>query len=262
MMNNTPEVDNHQANSNAVVNQIILKVAQQCNLNCTYCYVYNRGDESWKTRPRIISEQVLNKLAERINEHARRHALRSFTIELHGGEPLLLGKRRMQALLDLLRSKVDSTKLRFTLQTNGLLLNTEWIDLLARNEVTIGISLDGPPRHADRFRVRRNGGGSTQALLDIIGRLRSEGDTFEKVCSGYLCVVHPDMDGCELVDWFVDNGCKDFDFLLPQGNHINPPQGWCGVSPYREFLLSAFERWYSMGGRAPHIRKFGLPLEQ
>ena len=30
---------------------IVLKIVQPCNLNCTYCYVYNRGNDSWKSRP-------------------------------------------------------------------------------------------------------------------------------------------------------------------------------------------------------------------
>ena len=148
-------------------------MVQGCNLNCTYCYVYNRGDESWKQRPPNIGKSVLRKLAERIDEHARRYQLSSFTIELHGGEPLLLGRRRMQAVIDLLRSQVSSTSLRFTLQTNGLLLDEHWLALLDRNEVSIGISLDGPPAHADRFRITRRGGrGSTERLLEVIERLR------------------------------------------------------------------------------------------
>lgn len=252
---------NHRAAPDAVVNQVILKVVQRCNLDCTYCYVYNRGDDSWKTRLPVISDRVTDKLAERINEHCCRHGLTSFTIEIHGGEPLLLGKRRMCALVDRLRSQVTATHLHFTMQTNGLLLDSEWVDLLARLEVSFGISLDGPPEYADRFRIMRKGrGGSTNKLLDTIRRLRQEGPVFERMFGGCLCVVNPDIDGGELVDWFVENEFGSFDFLLPDGNRLNPPQGWTGPNPYKRFLLSAFERWYSMGPRAPRIRKFELMM--
>ena len=252
---------NHRAAADAVVNQVILKVVQRCNLDCTYCYVYNRGDDSWKSRAPVISERVLLQLATRINEHCRRHSLASFTSELHGGEPLLLGKKRMQALVDTLRGKVDATHLRFTMQTNGLLLDPEWVALLARNEISFGISLDGPPEFADTRRIMRKGrGGSTQALLDNIRRLRADSPMFERYFGGCLCVVNPDIDGGALVDWFVDNGFDSFDLLLPDGNRLNPPQGWTGPGPYRRVLLSAFERWYAMGARAPHIRKFELMM--
>jgi uncharacterized protein len=252
---------NHRAPPDAVVNQVILKIVQRCNLDCTYCYVYNRGDDSWKTRPPVISERVLLRLAERINEHCRRHQLSSFTVELHGGEPLLIGKRKMQALLTLLRSRVDAAHLRFTMQTNGLLLDSGWIDLLARNQVSFGISLDGPPALADQQRIlRKDRSGSTQPLLDIIAQLRSEGPLFDQLFGGCLCVVNPQCDGGELVDWFVAQGFDAFDFLLPDGNRLNPPQGWTGVAPYRRFLLSAFERWHGLGARAPRIRKFELMM--
>ncbi|XHO07922.1 hypothetical protein ACEQUB_p01169 (plasmid) [Ralstonia syzygii] len=252
---------NHRAASGAVVNQAILKVVQRCNLDCTYCYVYNRGDDSWKTRLPVISDRVIDKFAERINEHCARFALQSFTIEIHGGEPLLLGKRRMREMVDRLRSQVDATHLRFTMQTNGLLLDSEWIDLLARLEVFFGISLDGPPEYADRYRIMRKGrGGSTQKLLDVIRGLRQDGPLFDQLLGGCLCVVNPDIDGGELVDWFVGNGFNSFDFLLPDGNRLNLPQGWSGPGPYKRFLLSAFERWYAMGSRAPRIRKFELMM--
>jgi uncharacterized protein len=245
----------------AVVNQVILKVVQRCNLNCTYCYVYNRGDDSWRTRPPTVSDRVIQKLSQRIVEHCKTHSLTSFTVELHGGEPLLLPKRRMQALIETLRFRCGEINLHIVLQTNGTLLDDDWLHLLARNRVSFGISLDGPPILADRMRIMRvDGGGSTQKVLDVVTRLRSSGPLFDEWFGGFLCVVNPGIDGAKLVDWFVSRGYKTFDFLLPDGNRVNFPAGWTGADPYRKFLLSAFDRWYSMGSAAPRIRKFELMM--
>jgi uncharacterized protein len=242
------------------VDQVVLKIVQRCNLNCTYCYVYNRGDESWRQRPPVISDRVLRALAYRIAEHCDRYDIETFTVELHGGEPLLAGKRRMQSIIDLLRTHCGSGRLRFILQTNGILLDEDWIELFARNGITFGISLDGPPEIADRHRVKHDGSGSTQQLLDTIGRLRTKSSLFKEQFGGCLCVVNPEADGAALVDWFVDQGFEAFDFLLPDGNYVNPPGGWNGVASYRRFLLEAFERWCSMGSRAPRVRKFEFML--
>lgn len=242
------------------VDQVVLKIAQQCNLNCTYCYVYNRGDESWRTRPPVILERVIEKLASRIDEHCQKHAMTSFTVELHGGEPLLVGKRRMQDLIESLRANCGSVRLKISLQTNGLLLDHEWLDIFERHGISFGISLDGPPELADRRRILRSGRGSTQKLLDTIGRLRAAGPQFDELLGGCLCVIDQDSDGAAQVDWFADQGFPSVDFLLPDGNRVNPPQDWMGVEPYRAFLLSAFERWYRMGERAPQIRMFELML--
>jgi uncharacterized protein len=243
------------------VDNIILKVVQHCNLDCTYCYVYNRGDDSWQSRPPLISEAVIHKLAARIDEHCDAHGIMRLTVELHGGEPLLLGKHRMQTLINILNAECIH-KPRITMQTNGTLLDRDWLELLSQGGVSFGISLDGPPEIADRRRIMRNGrGGSTQKVLDVIATLRAQGPLFDELFGGCLCVVDPQQDGAEFVEWFVEHGFTDFDFLLPDGNRFNLPQEWSGVEAYRTFLISAFDCWYLMGSRAPRIRKFELMMK-
>ncbi|SDY98284.1 uncharacterized protein SAMN04515617_1417 [Collimonas sp. OK242] len=243
-----------------VLDWVILKVVQRCNLNCTYCYVYNRGDDSWKTRAPVVLDSVIEKTAQRIVEHSQKYGLNKFVVELHGGEPLLLGKKKMQSLIDRLREICAPVYLRIILQTNGLLLDEEWLKLFDRNDISFGISLDGPPEIADKFRIFRNGTGSTQNLLDKINKLRTAGPDFDRLLGGVLCVVNPESNGAEIVRWFVANGFDAFEFLLPDGNYINYPQGWNGAGPYRRFLLEAFEEWYAMDGDAPQIRLFEMML--
>jgi uncharacterized protein len=239
------------------VTQVILKVAQRCNLNCTYCYVYNRGDDSWRDRPAFISERVARQLGRRIREHCERFGDELFTVELHGGEPLLLGRRRMQRLVDMLREAAAPVRLRFIMQTNGTLLDGEWFRLLERNGISFGVSLDGPAETADRYRVmrRRRGGGSTQTVLDNLATLREQEPGFDDLFGGCLAVIHPEHDGAELVRWFVDQDILAFDILLPDGNRVNPPDGWTGPEPYRRFLLEAFDEWYAMEN-PPRMRLF------
>jgi uncharacterized protein len=200
-------------------------------------------------------------LAGRIAQHCVRHGLQKFTVELHGGEPLLAGKRRLRALLEILRDECTPVQPRVILQTNGLLLDEQWLDLFAEHRVSFGISLDGPPEIADRHRIRRKTRqGSTQQLLDVMAGLRAKGPIFDQLFGGCLCVMDPATDGAALVRWFADQSIGAVDFLLPDGNRVNLPQDWDGVAPTARFLLEAFEQWYGMGRRAPRIRKFELML--
>lgn len=64
------------------------------------------------------------------------------------------------------------------------------------------------------------------------------------------------MDGAEVLRWFVQNGFRSFDFLLPEGNYANPPQNWIGPAPYKTFLSTAFAAWLSLGENAPSVRLF------
>ena len=239
---------------------IVLKIAQRCNLNCTYCYVYNRGDDSWRGRPPIISVDVIEAVGRRVAEQCAKYSLDRFVIELHGGEPLLVGKKHMQQIIDKLRNACNGIDLRIIIQTNGTLLDEEWLDLFERNDVGFGISLDGPPEFADRNRIFLSGKGSTLYILDRIASLRRAGDRFDRLLGGVLCVVDPAMNGADVVRWFVKNGFDWFEFLLPDVNYVNQPQDWRGVEAVRRFLLEAFDEWYAMGKNAPTIRLFETML--
>ena len=59
-------------------NSLVVKVASRCNLNCTYCYVYNMGDESYKKQPKFMSEDVIQSLFLRIKNHWEKNKLERF----------------------------------------------------------------------------------------------------------------------------------------------------------------------------------------
>ncbi|WUI00400.1 radical SAM protein [Spirillospora sp. NBC_00431] len=103
-----------------------------CNINCHYCF------ERRKPYPgaRYLSPSTLRRFL-------RLAAGRPLAVTLHGGEPLIVGREAMLALLREFQ-RYDAP-LKLGLQTNGLMLDEEWLDLFAREwpDLTIGISLDG-----------------------------------------------------------------------------------------------------------------------
>src|SRR5207248_1564342 len=72
----------------------VLKVASRCNLNCAYCYVYNKGDETWRDRPVVMSDDVVEAAIDRIDAWCRGSGQTRVNVTFHGGEPLLAGRRR------------------------------------------------------------------------------------------------------------------------------------------------------------------------
>jgi uncharacterized protein len=202
-----------------------------------------------------MSEAVAQKTASRITEHCKKYEIAEFTIELHGGEPLLTGVSRLENLIETLKKGCPNIRLDFLLQTNGLLLSDDWLNLFHKYDIGFGVSLDGPPEYSDIFRVYANGKGSTKQLLRKLNEMKKN-IYFDRLFGGVLCVIDPSRSGSETVRWFVDNGFTKFDLLLPDANYVNLPQGWVDGSEYRRFLLEAFDEWYSMGAHAPKIRLF------
>lgn len=74
---------------------VLLKVASSCNLDCSYCYVYHMGDETWRDQPKRMPDTVLEQVAKGLEEQLRLQAA-PFSVVLHVGEPLLLGAKRLE----------------------------------------------------------------------------------------------------------------------------------------------------------------------
>ena len=249
-----PRSDVERQVTRAPLRWIILKIHQRCNLNCSYCYVYNRGDDSWKARPKQITDTVIDRVCQRISEHCAKHGLDEFVIELHGGEPLLVGKKRFVAIVNRIRAACVGVRITYLLQTNGTLIDREWCDIFAEHGVNVGVSVDGPAEIADLNRYYHNGRGSTDDVLRRLAAVKTgSGRSFDHGC---LAVIDPRIPGGRMIDWLVENNINAADLLLPLGNRANPPAGWTGPEPYTRFMLEAFERWWKLDGAAPQIRYF------
>ena len=238
------------------IDTVIFRISQRCNLDCKYCYVFKMGDSSWKSRPAITNNKVGYRLGERIREHCQKFNKCQMSIILHGGEPLLIGKRRFNELIRVLRDSANPIKLSICMQTNGLLLDHEWLEIFNRNKVVFSISLDGPPMIADTRRTYPNGKGCTLDLLKNIFNLKRTDDLYDKICQGYLCVINPNVDGKYIYNWFAKSGFHSFDFLIPDGNYVNP-----AIEPHEylllnKFLISSFDSWFDSTGSPPKIALF------
>lgn len=235
--------------------QLIVKIAERCNLNCSYCYMYTAGDQSWRDRPAFLSSELQDKLLARCAEYLDADPHRRLTIEFHGGEPLLLGKNAFRELLTRIREELDGNRVFLCLQTNGVLLDEEWCEMFEENEMAWSISCDGPPPIHDRFRVFHSGKKSSEKVEQAI-RL-SVGRKSRKF-GGVLCVVDPRTDPRAIVRYFHRLGVSDFDLLLPDMSHASPPAHIPGFSmdSLRDFLIAAFDEWIAIGDDKYRIRLF------
>jgi uncharacterized protein len=148
---------------------------------------------------------------------------RPLSVVLHGGEPLLLGLPDMRRLVEGL-SKAMRADAGLHVQTNGVLLSDEFIELFAEHEVGVSISLDGPAEIHDRNRLDRNGRGSHSQVIEAIARLVAH-PAGEQILSGLLAVVDPSSDPIEVYEALKATGTPAFDLLYRDGNHSELPPG-------------------------------------
>lgn len=235
----------------------ICKVASRCNLDCDYCYVYRHADQSWRSQPRRMSPRTAAQLGRRINEHALAHDLREVDLVMHGGEPLLVGVDRLRALCDTVAENTPDVTVRWNGQTNGTLYTDEVFEFCREYDVVFGLSLDGPEGANDRHRLdhaRRSSHRAAERALDLLSS--DEGRAF---WGGILAVVDLDNDPVELYDYFAAHRPPSIDFLLPLAHHdLRPPgkRDTLTTTPYADWLLRVFHRWYHQRPQDIRIRRF------
>jgi len=222
--------------------QFVVKVHSRCNLACDYCYVYEMADQRWRSRPRVMSPENVEHTAARIAEHAHAHGLSDVEVVLHGGEPLLAGPAVVEHLVTAVRSRVPA---RFSVQTNGTLLDRRFLEVLLALDVRVGVSLDG-----DAEATARHRGDSHTAVLDGLSALRSP--EFRPLFAGLLAVVDLRNDPVGTYESLLAFEPPAVDFLLPHGNWSAPPPGF----GYADWLIAVFDRWYGAPVRETGVRLF------
>ncbi len=235
--------------------QVIVKLVEKCNLNCNYCYMYEGADQSWRTRPTFLSIEHREKLITRCKEYLAEDAHRTLTLEFHGGEPLLLGKRRFTEFVAQAREALGEERASFCIQTNGTILDQEWCELFMQYGVSWSISSDGPPKSHDRFRKYHNGKPSSTHVERAI---QISLDTQSPLYGGVLAVIDPDANASELVQYFYDLGVRQLDLLLPDANHINAPGHLSSFNQAQlhQYLKDGYDRWTDIGDPSFRIRIF------
>jgi uncharacterized protein len=222
------------------IDTVLIKAASRCNINCRYCYVYNMGDANWVTLPKQMSPETMLAVAQALGELARAQQ-RRFAVVLHGGEPLLLGHEKLAFLLTVLRTAL-STEYPLSIQTNGMLITEDVLDVCAAYHTRLGISIDGPRHIHNRHRVGHQGEGTYDKVLEGIERLRKHREA-HFLYAGVLAVIDPTSNPHEVYRFFKELDAPSVDFLYRDGNHSQLPFGKasCQSTTYGRWLAELLE---------------------
>lgn len=141
--------------------QMLLEITRQCNLECSYCRTSGKY-----APPSSILEEMNQETCQKALDFfcERSQTDEKSAISFYGGEPLLRSDLIKYAV-EYVKEKYRSKQFSFNLTSNGTILNKEIMDLLTKHDISILISLDGPEKINDRYRVFRNGRGTFQEII-------------------------------------------------------------------------------------------------
>lgn len=145
------------------INVIINPVGDACNLKCTYCYTLRRQEAR--------GELPLNQLFKLFKTISNLEGIEHICYTWHGGEPLLMGIDYFRKAIDYQAEVSESVIYENIIQTNGLLINKDWIELFIKEHISVGISIDGIDYKSNRNRFASEE--QFQQLLENLKLLKS-----------------------------------------------------------------------------------------
>jgi uncharacterized protein len=203
-----------QPSDSPTVNIVVVQPTPFCNINCSYCYLPQRADKT------VMQHSTVRNLFEQL--FASSWASQELTVIWHAGEPLVVPPAFYESAFRTIAALCPgSVHVRHSIQTNGMLLSTEWCDLFKRWHVGVGVSIDGPKLLNDAHRLTRTGRSTFDQALAGIRLLRRERVPFHVIS----VLSQKSMEAPrELLDFYVAEGIEDVCFNVEEseGAHVSP----------------------------------------
>ncbi|HET9177424.1 MAG TPA: anaerobic sulfatase-maturation protein [Terriglobia bacterium] len=245
-----------------------------CNLDCRYCFYLEKenlypGTSSW-----AMPEDVLETY---VREYIQTQNVPQVSFAWQGGEPTLLGVEYFEKVVELQKEYADGKRIENAFQTNGVLLDDGWGEFLSKNGFLVGLSIDGPQKLHDHYRVDKGGQPTFKRVMRGLGYLKKHGVEFNT-----LTVVqrHNSHHPLEVYRFLREHGSGFMQFIpivermakspnpdglvliSPESEESAPVSKW-SVEPlqYGKFLCAIFDEWVRNDVGRCFVQMFDVALE-
>jgi uncharacterized protein len=228
-----------------VVKALCLHIAHDCNLACKYCFAEEgeyhgrRALMSYETGKQALDFLIANS-GNRVN----------LEVDFFGGEPLM-NFDVVKQLVEYGRSqeKIHNKKFRFTLTTNGVLLNDDVMEFANKEMSNVVLSIDGRKEVHDRMRPFRKGAGSYDLIVPKFQKLADSRDQNNYYVRGTY--THFNTDFSEDVLHLADLGFKQ---VSVEPVVTDPKEEYCLTE---EDLPKLFEQYDKLAAEMVKRKKEG-----
>ncbi len=199
-----------------VVKALCLHIAHDCNLACRYCFA---EEGEYHGRRALMSFEVGKKALDFLIEHSGNR--RNLEVDFFGGEPLM----NWQVVKELVaygreQEKLHGKHFRFTVTTNGVLLDDEILEFVNREMDNVVLSLDGRKEVNDRMRPFRSGAGSYDLIVPKFQKLAESRGQERYYVRGTF--TRENLDFSEDILHFADLGFKQMSIEPVVGAESDP----------------------------------------
>jgi uncharacterized protein len=250
-----------------------------CNLDCKYCF-YLEKEKLYPEKPAHAPPAAWAMPPEVLETYVRQYIeaqdVPVISFAWQGGEPTLLGVEFFERAVELQARYAGGKRIENALQTNGVLLDDRWGEFLARHHFLVGLSVDGPQRLHDRYRVDKGGQPTFGKVMRGLEYLKKHGVEFNT-----LTVVHRynSQHPLEVYRFLKEAGSRFLQFipivervarqpdsdglLLPGPQATGAEVSEWSVEPldYGKFLCAIFDEWVRRDVARVFVQLFDVALE-
>lgn len=149
------------------VKAMCLHVSHDCNLRCRYCFA---DEGAYHQKRELMSAETGKKAIDFLIAHSAKR--RNLEVDFFGGEPLMnFGVVKEVVEYARVQEKLHDKNFRFTITTNGLLLNDDNMEYINQEMSNVVLSLDGRKEVNDKVRCRVDGGGSYDIIVPKLQKM-------------------------------------------------------------------------------------------
>jgi len=207
------------AHSSPPAFQIMTKpIGPICNLDCKYCF-YLEKEKLYPDKSKWRMDLEL--LGTYIRQYIQSQQAPEVFFAWQGGEPTLMGVDFFRHAVQFQRKYADGRRISNSVQTNGTLLDDEWCQFFTENDFLIGLSIDGPRKYHDKYRIDKKGRPTFDDVMRGMALLKKHATRFNT-----LCVVnrHNSQAPLEVYEFLKTEGSGFMQFI-PLVERIGPAGG-------------------------------------
>lgn len=238
-----------------VIELLVIQPTPFCNINCSYCYLPDRNSKA------VVSMEALQNLFSEV--FASGWVRDCLSVVWHAGEPMVLPIEFYRDAFRVIDTcKPAGISIRHSFQTNGMLLNDAWCDFLLSDEVSVGVSIDGPRHIHDRNRLTRSGQSTFDRTLAGIRLLRRRGIPFHVIS----VLTSPSLKSPgEMFDFYVSEGIQEVCFNVEESEGAHVSSTFANDDVEAEFSRFITEFWRlsaATPGKISFIREIDHAIRQ
>lgn len=212
---------------------IIVKGTNGCNLACSYCSLGEKSNFQY------ISQETLTDLMVFACDTAKYRKEKNINFILHGGEPTLVSPDIYDVSISYVKDRYPDLDITISMQTNGLVISDQFLRLMKKHDIGVGVSIDGSEKIHNSERRTVGGQDSFSKVMGNIDRMLDENI---RVACLMVLTKNALVENLAYLNYFAERKLHlKINPLLNYGEAVSHPELALSRGDYAKYIVNVYE---------------------